>query len=469
MQSGPARQYPAGTRIGAGTPYNPPFVRHEKVVFQSRLGGVLRSTVPESPDLGIVPNLAVSLRSRTVLPATLLGGLGPRLPLIIVAALITVAAWQSAEAAGIRQAALALTGVGLGLALARSGFGFAGAWRAAVVENRGAGLRAQLALLAVLTVVFFPLLARGEAFGQPLADVVRPVGVSLLIGAFLFGIGAQLASGCSSGSFCGLGNGKLRYLVVAISMVAGAFLASAHWGWWESQPRWFAFSMLRTWGPGPALAVNLFLIGALAAVSVWIERKRYGRLDRRPPTDYHLLRGPWPMSVGVLALAALCVATLLLAGRPWIIISALPLWGAKVSASAGLPWDVEFWDYWSGDARLDALGAGVWSDITTVMIVGLVLGTALASALSGTLRLHLKIGAAEGLAALAGGFLLGYGGVIGLGCNIGAFLAGVSSGSLHGWVWLAAAFAGTAVGVGINTLAAMAGRQFRGGPASAPA
>lgn len=414
-----------------------------------------------------MPNLAISLRSRATLPASsLLGSLGPRLPLIVVAALISGAVWQSAAAGGFRQAALALVGVGLGFALSRSGFGFAGAWRSAVVERRGGGLRAQLLLLALLTVVFFPLFARGEAFGQSLADVVRPVGVSLLVGAFLFGIGAQLASACSSGSFSGLGNGKLRYLVVAVGMVVGAFLASAHYGWWEAQPRWFSFSMLRTWGTIPAIAGNLALIGAVAAVSIWMERSRHGRLYRRPSTRHHWLRGPWPLSAGVLALAILCIATLLLAGRPWIIISALPLWGAKISAAAGMPWDIAFWDYWSSGARMDALDSSVWADVTTVMIVGLVLGTALAAALSGAFRLHLRIRPGEAVGALAGGLLLGYGGVVGLGCNIGAFLAGISSGSLHGWVWLAAAFAGTAAGVGINAVVAGTG-QRRGIQASA--
>jgi len=154
----------------------------------------------------------------------------------------------------------------------------------------------------------------------------------------------------------------------------------------------------------------------------------------------------------VLALGLFCLATLLLAGRPWIIVSALPLWGAKIINAAGLPWDVAFWDYWSSNARAEALDASLWSDITTLMIAGLVIGTALAAALGRRLFFVWRISTGEALGALTGGFLLGYGGVVGLGCNIGALLAGVASGSLHGWVWLMAAFAGTAVGIGIKSL-----------------
>ena len=136
----------------------------------------------------------------------------------------------------------------------------------------------------------------GEAFGRPLSDVVRPVGMALLAGAFLFGIGAQLASACSSGSLAGLGNGKLRYLVVVAFMIAGATLGSAHMGWWEARPGWVSFSMLREWGPAAGIAGNLSLLGLIALGTVWLERSRHGRLYRAPNRERHWLRGPWPMS-----------------------------------------------------------------------------------------------------------------------------------------------------------------------------
>jgi hypothetical protein len=45
-----------------------------------------------------------------------------------------------------------------------------------------------------------------------------------------------------------------------------------------------------------------------------------------------------------------------------------------------------------------------------------------------------------------GGLLLGYGARVAYGCNIGAYFSGIASGSLHGWLWLPAAFAGNVVG-----------------------
>ncbi|MGH6610909.1 MAG: YeeE/YedE thiosulfate transporter family protein, partial [Burkholderiaceae bacterium] len=47
------------------------------------------------------------------------------------------------------------------------------------------------------------------------------------------------------------------------------------------------------------------------------------------------------------------------------------------------------------------------------------------------------------LIAIVTGFVLGYSARLAFGCNVGAYFSGVSTGSLHGWVWFAAAFAGS--------------------------
>jgi len=49
-------------------------------------------------------------------------------------------------------------------------------------------------------------------------------------------------------------------------------------------------------------------------------------------------------------------------------------------------------------------------------------------------------------AALIGGLLMGYGARLAYGCNIGAYFSGIASSSLHGWLWLVAAFLGSILG-----------------------
>ena len=55
-------------------------------------------------------------------------------------------------------------------------------------------------------------------------------------------------------------------------------------------------------------------------------------------------------------------------------------------------------------------------------------------------------------AAALGGLLMGWGARLGFGCNIGAFVGGVASGSLHGWVWFAAALPGCMIGIRLRPL-----------------
>src|ERR671912_321546 len=62
-----------------------------------------------------------------------------------------------------RQAALFLVGLLAGVVLYHAAFGFTSAWRVFISDRRGAGLRAQMLMLAATCVVFFPLLASGTA------------------------------------------------------------------------------------------------------------------------------------------------------------------------------------------------------------------------------------------------------------------------------------------------------------------
>jgi uncharacterized membrane protein YedE/YeeE len=83
--------------------------------------------------------------------------------------------------------------------------------------------------------------------------------------------------------------------------------------------------------------------------------------------------------------------------------------------------------------------------VTSVMDIGLVLGAMTAAGLAGKFAPTWRISAGSAATAVIGGLLLGYGARIAYGCNIGAYFSGIASGSVHGWVWLPAAFAGSAV------------------------
>jgi len=110
------------------------------------------------------------------------------------ALLLAGAAWLGTQY-GLRQAALFLVGAGCGLVLYHSFFGFTTAFRVFVTTGDGRGLRAQMLMLAVATLLFAPMLASGEVLGTAVGGAMAPVGMSVLVGAFIFGIGMQLGGG----------------------------------------------------------------------------------------------------------------------------------------------------------------------------------------------------------------------------------------------------------------------------------
>ncbi|HCP30469.1 MAG TPA: hypothetical protein DIT96_12830 [Pseudomonas sp.] len=108
---------------------------------------------------------------------------------LVALGLLMAGAWFLDVNAGFKQVLLLLLGAALGLTLYHAAFGFTSAWRVFINERRGAGLRAQMVMLALAVLLFFPALAAGNLFGNPVTGLVAPAGVSVVFGAFIFGIG----------------------------------------------------------------------------------------------------------------------------------------------------------------------------------------------------------------------------------------------------------------------------------------
>ncbi len=87
-------------------------------------------------------------------------------------------------------------GLLLGYTLFHARFGFTSAFRRLMSVGNGEGLRAHMLMLAIASTLFAPILAFGAGFfGNEPQGFVSPVGVSLLVGAFIFGVGMQLGGG----------------------------------------------------------------------------------------------------------------------------------------------------------------------------------------------------------------------------------------------------------------------------------
>ncbi|WP_110602202.1 YeeE/YedE family protein [Salinicola lusitanus] len=390
----------------------------------------------------------------TTLTKTAPPGIGRLSPKAWIAALLlALGALAVGLAFGGNQGWLMLVGGGLGVVLYHASFGFTSAWRVFITERRGRGLRAQMVMLALAVVLFFPALGAGTLFGHPVEGFVSPIGISVIVGAFLFGIGMQLGGGCASGTLFTVGGGNARMVITLLFFIVGSVIGTAHFAWWQSLPAFQPTSMIDLFGTGGGIAASLVLFAGIAALTVVMERRRHGQLEQTSsvaPGPGRWLTGPWPILAGAIGLALLNFLTLSLAGRPWGITSAFALWGAKAFQAVG--GDVTAWGYWQNPGRAASLDSSVFSDITTVMNIGIILGAGLAASLAGRFAPSLRIPLRSVAAAVIGGLLLGYGARLAFGCNIGAYFSGIASGSLHGWLWLVAAFAGNMLGVRLRPL-----------------
>jgi uncharacterized membrane protein YedE/YeeE len=382
----------------------------------------------------------LALESRAVVPT----------PATITAIVIALAAWYLQAAINWRQASLFLVGAGAGVVLYHAAFGFTSSWRVFIADRRGAGLRAQMVMLALTCAVFFPLLAAGSVFGQQVRGSVSPIGVGVAAGAFLFGVGMQLGGGCASGTLFSVGGGSTRMLITLFFFIIGSVIGTAHMPWWSAQPAFAATSIVTKLGAWPALALSFAVFGAIAWITVVAERRRHGQLvdEHKPATGPRWLQGPWPLVAGAIGLALVNIATLAIGGRPWGVTSAFALWGAKWFVALGI--NVASWPYWATAAQATALKSSVLMDVTSVMDFGIILGALLASMLAGRFAPKWSVSGPSAAAAIVGGLLLGYGARIAYGCNIGAYFSGIASGSLHGWLWLVAAFLGNVVGTALR-------------------
>ena len=337
-------------------------------------------------------------------------------------------------------------GLLLGYTLFHARFGFTSAFRRLMSVGNGQAMRSHMLMLAVAVTLFAPILAYGTTiFGGSVAGYVSPVGVSLLVGAFVFGIGMQLGGGCASGTLYAVGGGRSVMFITFIFFVIGATIGAYHLPFWtEEMPSFAPFSLATSTGLGysGAWVLSLGLFALIAWVTLVVEKKTKAPKMALVPTESgwrRIFRGSWPLFAAAIVLAILNALTLLTRGQPWGITSAFSLWGSKIASSFGV--DVANWGYWQG-ANAAALNASILADSTTVMNIGIIIGTFIASAAGGLFK-FIQVTLGNFAASVIGGLMMGYGARLAFGCNIGAYFGGIASFSAHGYIWGIMAMAGT--------------------------
>ncbi|MFQ3543959.1 YeeE/YedE family protein [Halobacillus rhizosphaerae] len=371
--------------------------------------------------------------------------LGIIVSLILFAAIVTVST--------LTQGVLFIIGIAFGLSLLYARFGFTSAFRRLLSVGNVQGLQSHMLMLAVASTLFAIILSTGFSFtGQGPAGYVFPVGWSVVAGSFMFGIGMQMGSGCASGTLYTVGGGKSSMLLTLLGFIGGSVLGAYQIGFWRDLPSLPAISLATSTGLGyfGGWVLQMLIFIGIYVITVKIARKKNPPKMKPLATTSglkKLWRGAWPLLLAAVILGVLNAITLSVRGKPWGITSAFALWGSKFIQLFGV--DVSNWQYWQGNT--EALDSTVLADSTSVMNFGIILGAFIAAAFQGDFKPG-KIKPGVGMASIIGGAFMGYGARLAFGCNIGAYFGGIASFSLHGWLWMIMALAGTFLALFIRPL-----------------
>jgi uncharacterized membrane protein YedE/YeeE len=285
------------------------------------------------------------------------------------------------------------------------------------------------------------------------------IGVALALGSFLFGIGMQFASGCASGTLVGLGEGFVKSWIAIWFFIAGTTVGVMDpiYDWYSKLPK-TAEPVVMPW------YVTLIVLLVLAGICLGLEWRRMIRLretrrlgdmdlqdlqimmtfgfnqeadDAKQPGFQLSLARRWLMDF---LMAAAIGAYFLCEGRPIGVIGAFTQIGCRFVELFGV--DVAHWHYWAKSKLPNLLQSDMVLSDGFIAIGGFLAAAALKK--FGTFQRNSVVHAIK---AVVGGFLMGLGARMAGGCNIGGMLSGITSSSLHGFVWLACALLGSYLGL----------------------
>ena len=149
-----------------------------------------------------------------------------------------------------------------------------------------------------------------------------------------------------------------------------------------------------------------------------------------------------PLWLTVIFISILSFLTIILSGHPWSITFGFSLWGSKFFNLLGM--NVYDWEFWNSNSYTQEFIRGsILLEVTSLMNIGILLGSLLTSIYIGKFSDISKLSNNDFIKLILSGLALGLGARLAFGCNIGALLGGIVSGSLHGWIWLIFSFLGS--------------------------
>jgi uncharacterized protein len=335
------------------------------------------------------------------------------------------------------------------------------------------------ALLGVAILESFGMVNPDQAF--PPYRAGQLLWAENLLGGFAFGIGMTLASGCGNKTLIRIGGGNLKSLIVFIIVgVIAWFMVNPFPGSDQTLMSVLFFNWLRPMAIalegqqdlGTMMAADnavqaRLIIGSLLALALIVFV--FKSADFRRSFD-NILGG---LAVGLIVLTA------------WYISSNLSIniEGEAVSLRDSVNPTMEYWDMYpdfhpSLEDKPDGaplspqsftfinpigqttgyVSKGFDSTLLTfgvMAVLGVLLGSLLWSLVSKSFRIEWFYNAKDFFTHIIGAVLMGFGGILAMGCTIGQGITGVSTLALGSFIALAAIIAGSAITMKIQYLLMM--------------
>ena len=372
------------------------------------------------------------------------------------AALLVLLWWFAGEAqtwTGGRTLVFALSiGIALGVVLQRTRFCFYCHVRDWLQRDDPRGILAIALALAIgvvgMTVVQSSWVADPRAGQLPPEMHIGPVSWVLVAAGLAFGAGMSVSGSCISAHWYRLAEGSAVSPFALIGTALGFAIGFHSWNPLyslavaDAPVIWLPQHL----GYGGALAVQL---GGLGLWSAWIWHRHIQRQAASTRTAaaeqardlrslwQSLWTGRWNYALGG-ALVGLISVAAIVRMRPLGVTATL---GSQVrGALQQHGWVPERLNGLDGFAGCATLPQESWATPNALVLVGLVGGSFIAALASRQFTPRLPMGK-DALRGIAGGTLLGWGAMTGLGCTIGTLLSGGMAGALSAWVFGAAMLA----------------------------
>ncbi|MGV6871455.1 YeeE/YedE family protein [Pseudochelatococcus sp. B33] len=340
-----------------------------------------------------------------------------------------------------------ILGALFGFVLQRSRFCFFCAIRDYIDERKADGVLGILAALAAgvagYTVVFGSWLP-DPSTGRLAPDAfIGPVSWVLAAGGLAFGAGMAVSGSCISAHLYRLGEGSPTAPFALIGTVLGFTAGYATWNDLytlavaDAPVIWLPNHL----GYAGSLAAALLALGALAFWLLHRSAPPPMAAGKRPQPFRAIFLERWPGWIGGIAVAAIGTASYLRVA-PLGVTADLGGRGRQLGEYLGLvPGHLNGLDRLRGCA---AIAQEALLSPNGLFVAGMIVSALAASLIAGQFRPTLPT-ISQIVRGLTGGFLLGWGAMVALGCSIGTLLSGIMAGAASGWIFAVAMLAGLIV------------------------